>query len=64
VGKDKAMVFKPVLNLTEQDAVFLKYSILDGLVRNEAVLGIQDQYGKRFTINIKNHNLDKEALNS
>jgi hypothetical protein len=62
VGKDKAMVFKSLLNFTEQDAGFLKDAILEGLARNEALSGIQDQYGKRFTIDIKIRNLDKEAM--
>lgn len=72
VGKDKAMMFKSVLNLTEKDADFLNGEILDGLVRNEAVSGLQDQYGRRFTVDIqygrrftvdiKIRNLDKEAM--
>jgi hypothetical protein len=62
VGKEKAMVFKLVLNLTEQDADFLKNAILKGLKRNDAVSGIQDQYGKRYTVDIKIRNLDLEAM--
>jgi hypothetical protein len=62
VGKDKAMVFKSVLNLTGQDADFLKDAILYGLTGNEAVSGRQDRYGKRYTVDIKIRNLDLEAM--
>jgi hypothetical protein len=61
VGKDKAMVFKSALNLTEQDADYLRDLILKGLAENEAVSGIQDQYGIRYSVDIKIRNLDKEV---
>lgn len=55
------MVFKSALRLTDQDAEFLKNTILEALSVNEAVLGKQDQYGKRYSVDIKIINLDKEA---
>lgn len=61
VGKDKAIVFKSVLNLTQKDDVFLKTAILKGLAINEAIEGIEDNYGKRYSVDIKISNLDKEA---
>ena len=62
VGKDKAVVFRSALNLTEQDADFLKTAILEGLAGNKAILGKQDRYGKRYSVDIKIRNLDKEAI--
>lgn len=56
------MVFKSALNLTQQDADFLKNVILKGLARNDALAGIRDRYGKRYTVDIKIRNLDLEAM--
>ena len=61
VGKDKAIVFKSALELTTQDADFLKEAILKALPKSEAISEREDQYGKRYTVDIKIRNLDKEA---
>lgn len=61
-GKDKAIVFKSVLGLTDQDAGFLGEAILKALPKGEAVPGREDQYGKRYLVDIKIHNLDKEVI--
>ena len=62
VGKDKAIVFKSALGLTDRDANFLKGAIIEKLPESEATLGREDQYGKRYTVDIKVRNLDKEAV--
>ncbi|WKN42115.1 DUF6883 domain-containing protein [Tunicatimonas pelagia] len=62
VGKDKARVFKSVLGLTRQDANLLKEAILETLPKHEASFVREDQYGKRYTVDIKIRNLDKEAI--
>lgn len=62
VGKDKAIVFKSVLNFTENDTNFLIAAILAELYNNECIPGIQDEYGKRYSVEIKIRNLDKEAI--
>jgi len=61
VGKDKAIVFKSALGLTGQEAEFLKKAILNKLPVSEAVPAREDQHGKRFTVDIKIRNFDKEA---
>jgi hypothetical protein len=50
------------LNITEQDADLLKSAILKGLEENQVVPGIKDKYGKRYSVDIKIRNLDKEAI--
>ncbi len=60
VGKDKAMVFKSVLNLTEQDTDFQKDAILDGLARNEVFQAYKISMAKDLQY-IKIRNLDLEA---
>ncbi len=60
-GKDKAIVFKSVLALTGQDAGFLREAIIKALPQCEAVPGREDQYGKRYTVDVKIRNLDQEV---
>ena len=62
VGKDKAIVFKSALGLTDQDASFLEEAILNALPESESVIEREDQYGKRYTVDIKIRNLEKEAM--
>ena len=62
VGKDKALVFRSALGLTDQDADYLKRMIIEKLPESEAVLEKEDQYGKRYTVDMKIRNLDKEAV--
>lgn len=52
VGKHKAHVFKSVLNLTSEDAPILREILLNGVSSAEAVLGEQDEYGQRYTVDI------------
>ncbi len=62
VGKDKAIVFKSALGLTDQDADFLNRAIFEKLSESEATLGREDQYGKRYIVDMKIRNLDKESI--
>ena len=62
VGKGKAIVFESALGLTSIDAGYLKRMIIEKLSRSEATLGKEDQYGKRYTVDMKIRNLDKEAV--
>jgi len=61
-GKDKAVVFKAVLGITDRDADFLKEAIIKALSKGEIVLGREDQYGKRYTVDVKIRTFDKEAI--
>jgi hypothetical protein len=61
-GKDKALVFKAALGLNEQDADYLKEAILEALSKYEAFINREDQYGKRYTVDVKIRNLEKEAM--
>ena len=62
VGKDKATIFRSILGLTDQDADSLRRMIIKKLPESEAMLGREDQYGKRYTVDMKIRNLDKEAV--
>ncbi len=62
VGKDKAIVFKSALGLTDQDADYLKEAILKALSKYKASIMREDQYGKRYTVDVKIRNLEKEAI--
>ncbi len=53
VGKDKAMVFESALDLTDQDADYLKEAILKALPKHGASIMKEDQYGKRYTVDVK-----------
>lgn len=60
-GKDKAVVFESALGLTNQQADFLKKAIFEALPKSEATPGREDQYGKRYTVDVKIRNLGQEA---
>ena len=62
IGKDKAVVFKSALKFTSQDTYLLQEAIHRGLSKSEAIPGKKDQYGKRYIVDIKIRNLDKEAV--
>lgn len=62
IGKDEAVVFESALNFTSQDIYLLQDAIHRGLSRSEAIPGKKDQYGKRYTVDVKIRNLDREAI--
>jgi len=61
VGKHKAHVFKSVLNLTVEDAPMLRETLLNAVLQAEAIIGEQDEYGQRYTVDILVVVGDKQA---
>lgn len=61
IGKYKAKVFKSVLNIDHSDASLLKDIILQELHYSSAELGKVDNYGTRYTVDMKIINLGNEA---
>src|SRR6185312_15849938 len=52
-GKDKARVFQAALGFRRVDWELLKSLILEELPYQEAVLGHEDHYGKRYNVKIQ-----------
>lgn len=53
IGKYKSIVFKKVLGIDQSDASLLKDLIIKGLSNAECETREKDQYGERFTVDIK-----------
>jgi hypothetical protein len=51
-GRDKARVFKAALGFVKSDWELLKNRILDELPYNEASVGHEDEYGKRYNVEV------------
>ena len=51
-GKDKARVFRAALGFEQADWELLKQSILDALPYCEATLRNEDEYGKRYNVEL------------
>src|SRR5436309_8497070 len=51
-GKDKARVFKAALGFEQADWELLKQRILKGLPYYEAILRNEDEYGKRYNVEL------------
>lgn len=49
-GKDKARVFKSALGFDRSTWEILQREILEGLPYQEAILGSEDEYGKRYNV--------------
>lgn len=49
-GKDKARVFEAVLGFVKADWELLKNHILEELPYEEAIVGDEDEHGKRYTV--------------
>ncbi len=49
-GKDKALVFQSALGFNQSNWELLQQRILEVLPYHEAVLGEEDEYGKRYTV--------------
>lgn len=49
-GKHKARIFKSILGLTLDDAGKLRKTLLDAAKKQDAALGVEDCYGKRYWI--------------
>lgn len=52
-GRHKARVFQSALDLTANDAEFLRQSILDAVTGAEAVAGEADEYGSRYLVDLE-----------
>ena len=52
-GKHKARLFKSVLNITFENAEYLKEIIITGIREYHATEHETDEYGKRYTVDIK-----------
>ena len=57
-GKHKARLFKSVLNITSENSDFLKEIIINGIRVYPAVEHETDEYGKRYTVDIKILNIE------
>jgi hypothetical protein len=57
-GKNKALVFKSVFGFTQEDAEFLRENILNEISKNDAIYDRVDEFGQRFTVDIKIRILD------
>jgi len=49
-GRHKARVFHSVLQITAGDAEDFRRVLLESALREDAVLGVSDSYGSRYTI--------------
>ncbi len=52
VGKHKARVFAAVLGLTSANADILHNALLQAARSSDAVIGEQDEYGQRYSIDL------------
>jgi len=60
VGKHKARVFKSKLGIDQNDAEWLKELILSALPDSQSDLNFEDEFGTRYTVNIKFRILNEE----
>ena len=51
-GKDKARVFQAALGFGKADWELLRNRILDELPYHEALIGHEDEHGKRYNVNV------------
>ncbi|MBC7909872.1 MAG: hypothetical protein H7Y30_05200 [Pyrinomonadaceae bacterium] len=51
-GKDKALVFKSALGFDQSNWELLRDRILEELPYHEALVGEEDQYGKRYNVTL------------
>src|SRR5205085_8712073 len=52
-GADKALVFKSSLGITAQDSDLLRSAVLGAIKTQEAVLGQQNEFGQRYTVDFE-----------
>ena len=53
VGKHKAVVFEPELNITAENYLLLKIDIFRAIASNDCEEGYQMNYGKLFVVDFK-----------
>jgi hypothetical protein len=51
-GADKAFMFEEHLGFTQQNYQFLLTQIRDKIMESEAVLGVCDEYGQRYQVDM------------
>ena len=56
-GKHKARVFAAVLGFAAKDAENLRRLVLEAARINEAVKGVEDEHGERFTLDLETEGL-------
>lgn len=61
-GKHKARLFAAALGMTAQDAADLRNALLTVVDTHEASLGLQDDYGQRYTIDFQLEWRGSEAM--
>jgi len=61
-GKHKAMVFASVLEITVNEAEFLRDQILSAMLHNAAILTEQDEYGQRYVMDFEMENKGRKAI--
>lgn len=62
-GRDKARVFKSALGFDQSNWELLKQKILEELPYQEAILGEEDEYGKRYTVTLPIAGLNGNTAN-
>jgi hypothetical protein len=53
IGKHKAIVFEAKLGVSAEDAQEFRKFILKGILNNEANFNFEDEFGKRYFVDIK-----------
>jgi len=56
-GKHKARVFASVVGITSVDAERLRTMILEAVIQNEAIAGLSDGHGERYTVDFETQGL-------
>lgn len=60
-GRHKARVFRSALDLSAEDAEFLRQAILDAVAEAEAVAGNSDAYGSRYLVDLELNRGNRKA---
>ena len=61
-GRHKARMFASALNVTAKDAENLRVHILAGVAQQDAIAGVSDDYGARYTVDMPIEILGRKAL--
>ncbi|MHB1233803.1 MAG: DUF6883 domain-containing protein [Burkholderiales bacterium] len=61
-GRHKARLFAAALGVTAEDAEELRELLLQGIRHQEAIPGVIDAYGERYTVDIPATRLRRQAV--
>ena len=61
-GKYKAEQFQKRMGIMQSDAEWFKEQIMIALATNEAIENIEDQFGKRYVVNMELTHIANESL--